>query len=110
LRGQNWCVFSDILNVRESYGLGSHARVFHSEVYAILACSEYCISEGSRAALLALKSYAVSFRAVLQCGYFCFRNWFCLTEFNWCGSLDTVVSMEMKRPTHSQERVKVLLL
>jgi hypothetical protein len=43
-----------------------------------LACSEYCISEGivngvvsicsdSRAALLALKSYAVSSRVVLQC-------------------------------------------
>jgi ribonuclease HI len=43
-----------------------------------MACSEYCISEGivnravsicsdSRAALLAIKSYAVSFRVVLQC-------------------------------------------
>jgi hypothetical protein len=39
-------VFSDILNVRESYALGSHATVFQSEVYSILACSEYCISEG----------------------------------------------------------------
>jgi hypothetical protein len=39
-------VFSDIFNVRESYVLGSHATVFQSEVYAILACSEYCISEG----------------------------------------------------------------
>jgi hypothetical protein len=37
-------VFSDILNVRESYALGSHTTVFQSEVYAILACSEYCIS------------------------------------------------------------------
>jgi hypothetical protein len=34
-------VFSDILNVRESYALGSHATVFQSEVYTILACSEY---------------------------------------------------------------------
>jgi hypothetical protein len=32
-------VFSDILNFRESYALGSHAAVFQSEVYAILACS-----------------------------------------------------------------------
>jgi hypothetical protein len=66
-------VFSDDLNVRESFALG-----FQSEVYAILACSEYCISEGivnrailicsdSSAALLALKSYAVSSRVVLQC-------------------------------------------
>jgi hypothetical protein len=71
-------VFSDILNVRESYTLGSHATVFQSEAYAILPCSEYCISEGivnravsicsdSRAALLTLKSYAVSSRVVLQC-------------------------------------------
>jgi hypothetical protein len=64
-------VFSDIF-------LGSHATVFQSEVYAILACSEYCILEGivnraisicsdSRAALLALQSHAVSSRVVLQC-------------------------------------------
>jgi hypothetical protein len=39
-------VFADILNVRESYALGSHATVFQPEVNAILACSEYCISEG----------------------------------------------------------------
>jgi hypothetical protein len=32
-------VFSDILNVRESYALGSHATVFQSEIYAILALS-----------------------------------------------------------------------
>jgi hypothetical protein len=73
LRGQSDAgVFSNILNVRESYALGSHAT-------AILACSEYCISEGiivnravsicsdSRAALLGLKSYAVSSRVGLQC-------------------------------------------
>jgi ribonuclease HI len=71
-------IFSDILNVRESYALGSHATVFQSEVYAILACSEYCISEGivnrvvsicsdSRTALLAFKSCAVSSRVVPQC-------------------------------------------
>jgi hypothetical protein len=52
---------------------GSNATVFQSKVYAILACSEYCMSEGivnraisicsdSRAILLALKSYAVSIR------------------------------------------------
>jgi hypothetical protein len=39
-----------------------------------------------------------------------FRNWFCLTEFDWCGSLDTVVSMEMRRPKHLQERDQVRLL
>jgi hypothetical protein len=33
-------VFSDILNVWESYALGFYATVIQSEVYAILACSE----------------------------------------------------------------------
>jgi hypothetical protein len=39
-------VFSDILDVRESNALDSHAMVFHSEAYDMLACSKYCISEG----------------------------------------------------------------
>jgi hypothetical protein len=39
-------VFSDILNVRKSYALGSHATVLQSEVYAIFACSEYCTHFG----------------------------------------------------------------
>jgi hypothetical protein len=39
-------VFSDILNLRESYALGSHATDCQSEVCAILACSVYCILEG----------------------------------------------------------------
>jgi ribonuclease HI len=57
---------------------GSHATVFQSEVHAILASSEYCVSEGivnraisicsnSSAALLAFKLYAVSSRVLLQC-------------------------------------------
>jgi hypothetical protein len=28
-----------------------------------------------------------------------FRNWRCLTEFDWCGSLDTMISMGMRKPT-----------
>jgi hypothetical protein len=68
-------VFSEILNIRELYALGTHAMVFQSEVYDIMAFAEYCISEDivnraisdSRAALLAHKSYAVSSRPVLQC-------------------------------------------
>jgi hypothetical protein len=67
------------LNIRVSYALGSHATVFQSQVYAILACSEYSISEGignrtisicsdSRDSLLVLKLCAVSSRIVLQCG------------------------------------------
>jgi hypothetical protein len=37
-------VFSDILDIRESYALGSLATVFLTEVYAILVCSAYCRS------------------------------------------------------------------
>jgi hypothetical protein len=87
--------------------------MLRSEVYAILACSEYCISEGivnraisicsdSRAALLALKSY---YNAEIL-----FRNWLCLTEFDWCRSLDTVISMRIRRPNHLQRRDQVLHL
>jgi hypothetical protein len=39
-----------------------------------------------------------------------FMNWLCLTKFDWCQSLDTVVSVEMMKPTHLQERDQVLLL
>jgi hypothetical protein len=90
-------VFFDILNPRESYALGSHATIFQSEVYAILACSEYYISEGivnraisicsdnNRAALLALKSYLPE---LYYSAEILFRNWFCLTEFDWYGFLE----------------------
>jgi hypothetical protein len=64
-------VFSDSFDVRESYALGSLATVFQTEVYAILACSDYCwsanthnmticICSDSKAALLALSTYAIS--------------------------------------------------
>jgi hypothetical protein len=33
--------FSYTLDIRESYVLGSLATVFQTEVYAILACSDY---------------------------------------------------------------------
>jgi hypothetical protein len=65
-------VFSVTLDIRESYALGSLATVFQTEVYAILACSDYsrsvnmhnmtiCICSDSKAALLALSSY-IQFR------------------------------------------------
>jgi hypothetical protein len=50
----------------------------------------------SRAALLALKSYAVSSRCVYYSTGVRFRNWLCRTEFDGCGSLDTVVSAVIK--------------
>jgi hypothetical protein len=64
-------VFSDTLDIRESYALGSLATVFQTEVYAILACSDnyrsvnmhnltICICSDSKAALLALSSYTIS--------------------------------------------------
>jgi ribonuclease HI len=37
-------VFSDTLDMGESYALGSLATVFQTEVYAILTCSDYCRS------------------------------------------------------------------
>jgi hypothetical protein len=50
-------VFSDTLDIRESYALGSLATVFQTEVYAILACSDYCRSANIS---LALSSYTIS--------------------------------------------------
>jgi hypothetical protein len=35
-------VFLDTLDIREPYTLGSLATVFQTEVYAILACFDYC--------------------------------------------------------------------
>jgi hypothetical protein len=63
-------VFSDTLDIRETYALGSLAMVFQTGVYAILACSDYCrsanmhnmticICSDSNAALLALSSYTI---------------------------------------------------
>jgi hypothetical protein len=64
-------VVSDTLDIRESYAHGSLATVSQTEVYAILACSDYCrsanihnmticICSDSKAALLALSSYTIS--------------------------------------------------
>jgi hypothetical protein len=69
-------VFSDTLDIRESYALGSFATVFHTEAYAILAdyCRSaimnnmtICICSGSKAALLALCSYTISSKLLQQC-------------------------------------------
>jgi hypothetical protein len=54
-------VFSDTLDMGESYALGSLATVFQTEVYTILACSDYCrsaicICSDSKAMLLAPSS------------------------------------------------------
>jgi hypothetical protein len=77
----------------------SYYTVFQSEVYAILAGSEYCISEG-------IVNKAVSMIVGLLCwplnsmpcipelcysAGILFRNWLCLTEFNWCGSQDETI-------------------
>jgi hypothetical protein len=71
-------VFLDNLDIRESYTIGSLAKVFQTEVYAILACSDYCRSvnmhkmticmcSDSKAALLGLSSYTISFKLLHQC-------------------------------------------
>jgi hypothetical protein len=78
-------MFSDTLDIRESYVLGSLATVFQTEVYAILACSDYCrratmhkmticICSDSKAALLALSSIKIlhiQFRLNTSAGYHC---------------------------------------
>jgi hypothetical protein len=91
-----------------------YATVFQSEVYAFLTCLVYCISESiinrailicsdSRAALLALKSYNVYSRVVLQCG-----NSF--QELVLSNIVRLVVSMEIWKLKHLQERDQVRLL
>jgi ribonuclease HI len=71
-------VFSEELDLKASFALGTFATVFQAEVYAIMACSNYCLREcmtgktvcicsDSRAALLALSSHTVSSKLVLQC-------------------------------------------
>ena len=71
-------VFSESLNLKESYSLGAYTTVFQAEVYAILACSDICQKAGlqnetihifsdSKAALMALSSYKISSSIVMQC-------------------------------------------
>jgi hypothetical protein len=71
-------VFSEELDIKASFALGTFAIVFQAEVYAIMACPDYCLRDcmtgtticifsDSRAALLALNSQTVSSRLVLQC-------------------------------------------
>jgi hypothetical protein len=77
-------VFSDTLNIRKSYALGSLVTVFQTEVYAIFACSDFCrsanmhnmmicICSDSKAALLALSSYTYIYRLnfYTSAGYHC---------------------------------------
>jgi hypothetical protein len=70
--------FSEGLDLKASFALGTFATVLQAEVYAIMACSVYCLREcltgkmiyiclDSRAALLALSSHTASSRLVLQC-------------------------------------------
>jgi ribonuclease HI len=70
--------FSEELNLKAFFALETFATVFQAEVYAIMACSDYCLWEcitdkticicsDSWASLLALASHTVSSRLVLQC-------------------------------------------
>jgi hypothetical protein len=71
-------IFSEELDLKASFALGTFSTVFQAEVYATMACSDYCLRDcmtgkticicsDSRAALLALSSHTVSSRLVLQC-------------------------------------------
>jgi ribonuclease HI len=79
-RRQNgfWSFFSKELDLKTSSALGTAATVFQTEIYAILACFDYCLREcmtgktiwicsESRVALLALSFPTVSSKLVLQC-------------------------------------------
>jgi hypothetical protein len=70
-------VFSDTLDIRESYTFGSLVTVFQTEVYPILAYCDYlrsanmhimtiCICSDSKAALLALSLYKISSKLLHQ--------------------------------------------
>jgi hypothetical protein len=70
--------FSEELDLKASFTLGTLATVFQAEVYAFMACSDYCLREcmtgetisicwDSRTALLTFSSHTVSSRLVLQC-------------------------------------------
>jgi hypothetical protein len=37
--------FSEELDLKASFALGTFATVFQAEVYAIMACSDYCLKE-----------------------------------------------------------------
>jgi ribonuclease HI len=77
-RADSGVFFAEELDLKASFALGTFATVFQAEVYAILACFDYCLREcmtgkticifsDSQAALLALSSHTVSSRLVLQC-------------------------------------------
>jgi hypothetical protein len=71
-------VFSEELDFKASFALGMFKPAFQTEVFAILAISNYrlrecmtgktiCICSDSRTALLAFSLHTVSLRLVLQC-------------------------------------------
>jgi hypothetical protein len=95
-------VFSEELDLKASFALGTFATVFQAEVYAIMACSDYCLREcitgtticiclDSRAALLALSLQTVVPRNwCFSAGTLC-RNFLFIMGFNCFGFLVTVV-------------------
>jgi hypothetical protein len=70
-------VFSEELDLKASFALGTLATVFQAEVYAIMACFDYCLREcmtgkticicsDSSTALLAFSSLVLQCRKSLQ--------------------------------------------
>jgi hypothetical protein len=65
-------VFLEELDLKASFALGTFAIVLQAELYAIMACSDNCLSTvcicpDSQAALLALSSHPASSKLVPQC-------------------------------------------
>jgi hypothetical protein len=115
-------LFSDFLNVKKSCALGSQSfnRSFNPNYMLFwrvrnITFRRALSTEQSQSALIVeLPCWPFNcmpcFPELYYSAEILFRNRLCLTELDWCGSLDTVVSMRMRRPTHLQERDQFLLL
>jgi ribonuclease HI len=71
-------VFSEELDLKASFALGTFSTIIQAEVYAIMACFDYCLREcmtgkticicsDSQVSLLPFSSHTVSSRLVRQC-------------------------------------------
>jgi hypothetical protein len=105
-------VFSGILNVWELYALGSHATIFNLKymlcwrVRNIAFCRSLSTEQYQSALIVGLLlALLPCFPELCYSAEILFKNWLCLTD-----TMDTVVSIEMRRPTHLQGRDQVLHL
>jgi hypothetical protein len=109
-------VLSNILNVRESFALGSHAfnpkYMLFWRVRNIAFRKTLSIEQYQSALIVRLLCWPLNRMPCLSVLYYSaenlFRNWLCLTKFDWCGFLDTVVSMGMRSKRTCKSGIKFL--